>query len=66
MGSGVPLSGRAELVRLELDDHNYLAGPAASVASFLKMGRGQSPDILPILGDKVHYVAHIDNILIFT
>ena len=46
MGSGVPLSGRAELVRLELDDHNYLAGPAASVASFLKMGRGQSPDML--------------------
>ena len=67
MGSGDPLSGRAELVRLELDDHNYLAGPAASVASFLKMGRGQSPsDILPIEGDKVHYVAHIDNILIFT
>ena len=54
MGSGVPLSGRAELVRLELDDHNYLAGPAASVASFLKMGRGQSSDILPIEGDKVH------------
>ena len=52
-------------MRLELDDHNYLAGPAASVASFLKMGRGQSPsDILPIEGDKVHYVAHIDNILI--